>query len=49
MSKTTAICVRVSHRDQTNASQLPDLERWVAANDGRVEWKRHPVLNTDLR
>lgn len=36
--KTTAIYVRVSHRDQTHASQLPDLERWMAANDGPVEW-----------
>ena len=38
MSKTTALYVRVSHRDQTHASQLPDLERWTAANDGTVLW-----------
>jgi len=38
MSKTTAIYVRVSHRDQTHASQLPDLERWGEANDGPVLW-----------
>lgn len=38
MSKLTAIYVRVSHRDQSHASQLPDLERWVEAHDGRVEW-----------
>jgi DNA invertase Pin-like site-specific DNA recombinase len=38
MSKTTAIYVRVSHRDQSHASQLPDLERWVEANEGPVEW-----------
>ncbi len=31
MSKATALYVRVSHRDQTHASQLPDLERWTAA------------------
>jgi len=34
MKKTTAIYVRVSHRDQTHASQLPDLERWAEAHDG---------------
>lgn len=33
MSKATAIYVRVSHRDQTHASQLPDLERWAEAQD----------------
>ena len=38
MSKTTALYVRVSHRDQTHASQLPDLERWTAAHDGTVLW-----------
>lgn len=36
--KTTAIYVRVSHRDQTHASQMPDLERWAAAHEGAVEW-----------
>lgn len=40
MSKITANYVRVSHRDQTHASQLPDLERWVEAHDGPVEWFR---------
>lgn len=29
MAKATAIYVRVSHRDQTHTSQLPDLERWA--------------------
>jgi DNA invertase Pin-like site-specific DNA recombinase len=38
MKKTTAIYVRVSHRDQTHASQLPDLERWAEAHDGPVNW-----------
>ena len=38
MSKTTALYVRVSHRDQTHASQLPDLERWASAHDGSVLW-----------
>jgi DNA invertase Pin-like site-specific DNA recombinase len=40
MPKLTAIYVRVSHRDQSHASQLPDLERWVNGNDGLVEWFR---------
>ena len=38
MSKATAIYVRVSHRDQSHASQLPDLERWAEAHDGNVQW-----------
>lgn len=38
MSKMTAIYIRVSHRDQKHASQLPDLQRWTDANDGEVEW-----------
>ena len=37
MPKTTAIYVRVSHRDQSHASQLPDLERWVGSHDGPLE------------
>src|SRR5664279_1250858 len=38
MTKHTAIYVRVSSKQQNHASQLPDLERWVAANDGQVDW-----------
>ncbi len=38
MTKATAIYVRVSSRDQSHASQLPDLERWVDAHDGGVVW-----------
>ena len=38
MSKATAIYIRVSHRDQTHASQLPDLERWAGAQDEPVIW-----------
>ena len=38
MSKATAIYLRVSHRDQSHASQLPDLERWTEAHDGNVQW-----------
>lgn len=36
--KTTCIYVRVSSRDQSHASQMPDLERWAAAQDGPVVW-----------
>ncbi|PQO27600.1 hypothetical protein C5Y96_18915 [Blastopirellula marina] len=38
MSKDTAIYCRVSTRDQRHASQMPDLERWVASNDSKVIW-----------
>jgi len=38
MSKHTALYVRVSSKQQDHASQLPDLERWVAAHDGVVQW-----------
>lgn len=38
MPKSTTIYVRVSHRDQSHASQMPDLERWEDAHDGSVEW-----------
>ena len=40
MDKDTALYLRVSHRDQSHASQMPDLERWAEAHDGRVEWFR---------
>lgn len=38
MTKLTAIYVRVSHRDQKHASQLPDLERWAEVNEAKFEW-----------
>lgn len=38
MSKKTGIYSRVSTKDQSHASQLPDLERWIDANDVEVEW-----------
>ena len=38
--KHTAIYVRVSSKAQDHACQLPDLERWVAAHDGAVQWYR---------
>jgi len=40
MSRTiTAVYVRVSKTSQDQASQLPDLERWVKANDDvEVKW-----------
>jgi DNA invertase Pin-like site-specific DNA recombinase len=38
--KHTGIYLRVSSKAQDHASQLPDLERWVAAQDGAVQWYR---------
>lgn len=38
MEKITAVYSRVSSRDQSHASQMPDLERWIAANGVKVEW-----------
>ena len=38
--KHTAIYLRVSSKQQDHASQLPDLERWIAAHDGAVVWYR---------
>jgi DNA invertase Pin-like site-specific DNA recombinase len=38
--KHSAIYLRVSSKQQSHASQLPDLERWAAAHDGPAEWYR---------
>ena len=38
MEKVSAIYARVSSRDQSHASQLPDMERWIAAHGGPVVW-----------
>lgn len=40
MTKHSGIYLRVSSKQQDHASQLPDLERWVAAHDGAVQWYR---------
>ena len=40
MEQRIAIYPRVSTNDQSLASQLPDLERWAAAQDGEVVWFR---------
>lgn len=40
VDKIVAVYSRVSSRDQSHASQLPDLERWVAAHGTKVEWFR---------
>jgi DNA invertase Pin-like site-specific DNA recombinase len=40
VEKISAIYCRVSSRDQSHASQLPDLERWTEAHDGPVKWFR---------
>ena len=39
-TKHSAIYVRVSSKQQDHASQMPDLERWVAAQGGAVAWFR---------
>lgn len=38
MSKHIAIYVRVSSKQQSTRSQLPDLERWAAAQDEPIQW-----------
>ncbi len=38
MEKISTIYCRVSSRDQSHASQLPDLERWAEAHSGAVAW-----------
>jgi DNA invertase Pin-like site-specific DNA recombinase len=38
MSKHIAVYVRVSSKQQTTASQLPDLQRWAEAQDDEVRW-----------
>lgn len=38
VKKNTAIYSRVSTRDQSHASQLPDLERWADVNSDKVVW-----------
>lgn len=40
MSKSTAIYLRVSSKQQDHASQLPELEHWTQTHDGKVEWFR---------
>jgi DNA invertase Pin-like site-specific DNA recombinase len=38
VDKISAIYCRVSTKDQSHASQLPDLERWAEAHGAPVEW-----------
>ena len=38
MDRISGVYQRVSSRDQSHASQKPDLERWVAAQDDAAEW-----------
>lgn len=46
--KHTAIYVRVSSKQQDHASQMPDLERWVAAHDGKQVWYRDKFTGKTL-
>lgn len=48
MDKITSIYCRVSSRDQSHASQLPDLERWVEAHGGAVAWFRDTFTGKTL-
>jgi DNA invertase Pin-like site-specific DNA recombinase len=38
VEKISALYCRVSSRDQSHASQLPDLQRWAQAHGGPVAW-----------
>ena len=40
MPKHIAIYLRVSSNKQEHRSQIPDLERWAASQDGPVRWYR---------
>lgn len=40
MSKTTAIYLRVSSKQQDQRSQEPDLKRWAAGQETEVDWYR---------
>jgi DNA invertase Pin-like site-specific DNA recombinase len=40
VEKVSAIYCRVSSRDQSHASQTPELERWAEAHAGAVKWFR---------
>jgi DNA invertase Pin-like site-specific DNA recombinase len=46
--KKTAVYVRVSTRDQSEASQLPDLERWAQGREGEVVWFRDSFTGRTL-
>lgn len=47
-TKHSAIYVRVSSKQQDHASQMPDLERWVAAHGGAVNWYRDKFTGKTL-
>jgi len=47
-TKHSAIYVRVSSKQQDHASQMPDLERWVAAHDGKQVWYRDKFTGKTL-
>jgi len=46
--KHAAIYLRVSSKQQDHASQLPDLERWIAAQDGAVVWYKDKFTGTSM-
>src|SRR5688572_30527261 len=48
MSRHSALYVRVSSKRQDLASQLPDLERWAAAQSDEVQWYRDKFTGKTL-
>lgn len=48
MKKQTAIYMRVSSKDQSHASQQPDLERWAEAHGADVVWFRDTFTGKTL-
>jgi DNA invertase Pin-like site-specific DNA recombinase len=44
----STVYVRVSSKSQSEASQLPDLKRWAAANPDGVGWARDSFTGTTL-
>jgi DNA invertase Pin-like site-specific DNA recombinase len=48
VEKISAIYCRVSSRDQSHASQTPDLERWAEAHDGPVKWFKDKITGRTM-
>jgi DNA invertase Pin-like site-specific DNA recombinase len=48
MAQHVAVYARVSSKRQDLASQLPDLEKWAAAQDGEVRWYRDKFTGKTL-
>ena len=46
--KHIALYVRVSSKQQTTASQMPDLQRWAAAQEGEIKWYEDSQSGTKM-